>query len=474
MRRPCVIWVMAASSPSQPTPSSLDALETSLRELLEALPSEEPRARRAGAPPIVAAFPLWCGFLVCILRGFSAQLSLWRLLTSRGLWGRPPVHLTSQALYQRLARTPADAILTLFAQVTTVLRQRFAAVCDVPYAPFASEILALDHSTLDAVLRKLKLFRGLARTDPVLLPGQLATLFDVRRQLFYQVEFWPDAKRNEKHNVTHWLDLLPEKTLLLFDLGFYAFHWFDALTAREIYFVSRQREKISHTLCHTFFDGPAGPVHLKDTLVYLGAYRADRAAHAVRLIEITWAQGTRRYLTNVLDPQLLPARHVVELYRRRWDIEQAFNLLKTHLNLFLVWSGHRNVVHQQVFGTLIIAQVVLGLRTEVAILAKAPLREVSLSLLMRWIPEYALAGLDPVATLVKRGRLAGIIRPCRRQEYQLPPAHPAGYALPTERPPPRKARYAGKQGKGDSSRVPFARAARKQGWGLRARRVRTR
>jgi hypothetical protein len=440
---------------------------------MEGLPPEPLQVARRGRPPVLEAFLLWSGLLVCVLRGFSSQRSLWRLLTSRGLWNRPPLRLTSQALYDRLKNTPATHLLTLFSQLTAALRERYASVCDVPYASFATEILALDHSTLDAVFRKLKRLRDLPRKDPRLIPGQLATLFDLRRQFFWRVEFWEDAARNEKYHVEHWLDGLPQGALLLFDLGFFAFAWFDALTQRGFWFVSRLRKKVTYQVEHAFFDGEAGPVHLRDCLIYLGVYRADRAAHPLRLIEITSARGAFRYLTNVLDPQRLPASHVVELYRRRWDIEQAFHLLKTHLNLFFIWSAHQNVVLQQVFGTLIIAQVVLSLRTEVALAAKAQLREVSLPLLVRWLPEFALAGLDPVRTLVERGRLAGIIRPFRGRDYDLPNVSLSVYAFPSERPPPREARYAGKQGK--SAKRPYASGAtRKHGWGLRQRRARAR
>jgi hypothetical protein len=423
---------------------------------------------------VLPAFLFWAGLLVCVLRGFSAQQSLWQLVCLHGLWEYDCVSLTRQAVYLRLQRTPATRLLTLFERCTTLLRERFASLCDLDAAAFATEILALDHSTLDAVLRKAKLLRGLSRKDPRLLPGQLATLFDIRRQLFFRVEFWEDAKRNEKHDVDHWLSFIPPGSLLLFDLGFYAFRWFDTLTGAGIHFVSRQREKISTTLIQVLYEGPAGPARLKESLVYLGAYRADRAAQPVRLLELFTAQGTHRYLTNVLDPRRLSAREVVELYRRRWDIETAFKLLKSHLNLFLIWSGQTNVVLLQVFATMLLAQVLLALRNEVAELAGASLREVSLFHLIRWAPQLARDGQDPVATLARYGRNAGVIRPFRGQAYAYPKVSLTQYDLPTERPPPRPHRYAGKQGKGGDSRAPYAgSAARKRAWGLRQRRPRS-
>lgn len=459
---------------SGPREGTLDSLEAQLHDLLSALPTQPPAARGPGAPPVLSASFFWAGLLVCVLRGFSTQSSLWQLVRLHGLWDYPRVSISRQAVYDRLARAPAAHLLGWFQQITALLQERFAAVNDLPFARFATAVLALDHCTLDAVLRKLQLFRDLPRTAPCLLPGQLATLFDLRRQLFYRVEFWEDAQRNEKHDVEHWLEWIPEGALLLFDLGFFAFRWFDTLTSRGIYFVSRQRAKVTFQLYCRLYDGPAGPVRLRESLVYLGAHRADRAAHPLRLIEIFTAKATFCYLTNVLDPALLPAAHVVQLYRRRWDIETAFKLLKSQLNLFLLWSGQQNVVKIQVFATLLLAQVVLGVRNEIAQLANASLREVSLPLMIRWIPELARRGDDPVSTIATHGHGVGlIIRPFRGRAYDLPRVSPDNYAQPLERPPPRKPRYAGKQGTHSPHRQGIRQAARKHAWGVRQRQPRT-
>jgi IS4 transposase len=93
-----------------------------------------------------------------------------------------------------------------------------------------------------------------------------------------------------------------------------------------------------------------------------------------------------------LAPALLPAAHVVALYRRRWDIESAFKLLKSHLHLFHWWSGHQRVVRLQVFATFLLAQVLLGMRDEFAERTAVDVRDSSLPLLWRWLPELAAAG----------------------------------------------------------------------------------
>lgn len=131
------------------------------------------------------------------------------------------------------------------------------------------------------------------------------------------------------------------------------------------------------------------------------------------------------------------------------------------------------MVQLQVFATLILSQVVLALRTEVALQAQASLREVSLPLLLRWLPELASGREDPVQVLAQRGRAAGIIRPFRGREYHLPPTTGWEYVPTPERPPPRKARDAGKQGTGSGSPAKPGRCGpRTRGWGMRARRPR--
>jgi hypothetical protein len=357
--------------------------------------------------------------------------------------------------------------------LTTLLRDRYRAVRDLPFAPFASEIVALDHSTLDAVVRKLKVFRNLPPGDLKLIPGRLATFFDVRRQLFIGVDFEEDAGRNVKFEVNRLLACLSPGALLLFDLGYFAFAWFDLLAEHGFYYVSRLRSGTSFTLSHVLYQGGSCQLYLRESWGYLGAYRADRGGTPVRLVEVTYGNRTFRYITNVLDPALLPAAHIVALYARRWDIEQAFNLLKTHLKLYLLWSGRKNVVLLQVFATLIIAQVVLALRTELALRTRAALREVSLPLLLESIPQLIANGRDPMHELALHGRRMEIIRPFRGRKRHVPLPRPDEYEYPEERPPPRKPRHSAKDvGQGRPARHCPGQPPRQRtrGWGWRKRR----
>gem|GEM_PF-7053975 len=119
-------------------------------------------------------------------------------------------------------------------------------------------------------------------------------------------------------------------------------------------------------------------------------------------------------------PRLLSLHDVVQLYARRWDIECAFLLLKTHLGLALFWSAKTHVLLQQVWGTLILAQLLQALRLQIAVQAHEDPFDVSLALLLEYLPTVSDYHADAIGLLVTRGKDLGFIRPSSRLCIQTP------------------------------------------------------
>jgi hypothetical protein len=393
-------------------------IEQFLHEAIVHLEPEPPASPPPGRPRILPALCLWGGLLVCVLHGFTSHLALWRLLTGHGLWHFPRLPLSDQALYHRLARDGTGPLERLFAHLSALLAARLAAYAAPGLAPFAAAVYALDEMTLDRVARLLPALRAVPAGAAALLPGKLAGLFDLRLQQWRRVEYVADPQQNEKVAARGMVADLPAGSLILADLGYFGFAWFDALTDAGRWWVSRLRSKTSYTVLHTFYQGG----ETLDALIWLGAHRADRAKHAARLVQFRHGATLHRYVTNVLDPTLLPMAEAARLYARRWDIELAFNLIKTHLGLHLLWGAKPTVVLQQVWAALILAQVLQALRLEIAGRAGVDPFEVSLPLLVEYLPYFAYRGLDPVAVFVEQGRALGFIRPwpSRRRRPRRP------------------------------------------------------
>lgn len=435
-----------------PTPAPrLDAIEAMLGDLIPRLsPAPSPRGR----PEILPGALLWTGLLVCILRGTTSQHALWRLLSQSGLWHFPQVPVSAEAVRVRLQRAGPTIMQDLFTQVTAELATTVPA--DASLAPFAPGVFAIDESTLDGVARTLPPLRAVPPGDDRLLPGKLITAFDVRTQQFHTVQTTDLPRQNERVTARDLVATLPGGSLILADLGYFGFAWFDDLTDAGYSFVSKLRGKTTYDVAHVL----TAQGGVRDELVWLGTYRADRAKHLQRLVTVPVEKTVHRYLTSVLDPTELPVAAVIRLYARRWDIELAFKTVKRDLGLHLLWSAQWEGILTQVWGVLLIAQIATALRARIADRAGIAVFDVSLTLLLRDLPYLVRDGTPDLI-----GRLAalpvirgGYLRPSRRVWHVVPEelpvtARPAGLGMT------RTPRYAGRRcGPAGADRRPALRA----------------
>ncbi len=419
----------------KPDESLLGAIEGFLKGILLQL-DVDPASDR-GRPRTLPGLALWAGIVVCVARGFSSQLELWRLLSEQGLWDFPRFGLDDEAVRKRLRNAPENTVRKIFEQVTTVLLAQKEAV-QKPLAAFAKGVFAIDEMTLDAVAKRLP---SLRKIEGAVLPGKVGAIFDIRKQLWTHVEFHANPLQNSKVAARSLLDHIETGSVILADLGYFAFEWFDDLTRQGYHWVSRLRAKTSYTLSHVLYESGT----TLDAIVFLGAYRADRTEHVARLVRFTVKETTFTYITNVLQPELLSIREISQLYARRWDIEMMFNMIKTHLHLHVIWSGYENVVQHQLFAVFTVAQCILGLRSDLAQRADADVFDISLDLMIRWIPRFAKEGSDPIAVLAERGRRMKIIRPSTRIKLSAPEPPLSEYnPLPAGLQLTRAFRYAGK------------------------------
>jgi hypothetical protein len=111
--------------------------------------------------------------------------------------------------------------------------------------------------------------------------------------------------------------------------------------------------------------------------------------------------------------------------------------------LHLLWSSKVVGVLQQVWAVLIIAQVVQALQMEIAGRAGVKVEEVSMALMVEYLPQFTARGLDGVAEFVEQGRRVGFIRPSSRTKVKAPVIDPGCLVpVPPELVLVRKPRYA--------------------------------
>ncbi len=152
---------------------------------------------------------------------------------------------------------------------------------------------------------------------------------------------------------------------------------------------------------------------VRDRVIAFGKYRSNPCRHPVRLVEVRVGDAWHGYLTNVLDPMVLPVVDVADLYGRRWRIEEAFLLVKRLLGLSYLWTGAANGIRMQVWATWLLYSALIDLSDAVAEELDQPLDRISVEMVYRSLYHFTVAyhrgeATDPVAYLAAQTDL-GIV-----------------------------------------------------------------
>jgi hypothetical protein len=278
--------------------------------------------------------------------------------------GLQAVEVSRSAFYKRLRALPHTLFLTLLRETTRSLTRlrthQRGWVHDL--APFANGIYAIDDTTLDALARRSRLLKELPKGAMETLGGRLGCALDLATGAFAELCYDFDSEANEKNHIRPLVERLGAGNMLVFDLGYFSFPFFDYLTEHFCYFVSRLRNKTSYSVIETLAEGR----FYRDRVIYLGKHRADRAAHPVRLVELLIDRTWYAYITNMLDPGLLNAQQIWALYAQRWTIEKSFAAVKRALGMAFLHASHRNGMLIQIWCTLAVYQVLQDLRLQIA------------------------------------------------------------------------------------------------------------
>jgi hypothetical protein len=400
--------------------SSQSALVGWLEEHIELLfpPDPENQKRKRGKPVELTLPHLCLALFVGVFCGATGFTDIWRWLVTEPLGSFSKLMISDDAVRKAVQRWGPQTFANLYAHLCDALPKVKICQTTTALATFAREIVALDESTLDAIHRHRKQVRHLDRGGSGLLAGKIAGLWDIRRQRWFRLQFRADALAHCANDLQSLIKDLPLKSLILEDLGYFGFPWLDWLTDTGYYFISRLKEKTTYQLLHTYAQDQAQGY--LDALIWLGAYRSDRAAHAIRLIQFRKGNHIYSYITNVLDPNLLPFHEIVQLYARRWDIELIFLLLKEHFGLHIWWSSKQDLMLCQLWIALILAHLLTRLRFQVAEAASVSYFDVSIPVLMDLLRRFSQSSTPLVSRLAREGRFLKLIRSHSRIRLQIP------------------------------------------------------
>jgi hypothetical protein len=362
----------------------------------------------------ILTLPIMMAFVLSLIwRHVGSVTDAIRELNQRGiLWAKPTV-VSQQAVSERLRSFPPELFRKVLLDILPQMQQRWAertrplslgmqwALKKYP------KVLILDGSTLDALLRKVGLLRD---GEGTVLAGRMGALLNAASMLPEEVWYEEDSHTHDQNFWERAVARLPKGALLLFDLGFVNYAWFDYLTDQVMFFVTRcktnaviQVERVLQT---------SGQLH--DRIVWLGGPQ-KRCQHLMRLVEVEHKGRWYRYLTNVLDPLELPAAYVAQLYQQRWRIEDAFNVAKRQLGLAYFWVGSINGVQVQIWATWILYLVLVDLSDRIADVLNRPFEDISMEMVFKGLYHFTQEkklgrAVDPVTFLAQEAKFYGILK----------------------------------------------------------------
>jgi Transposase DDE domain len=372
----------------------------------------------------ILTLPVMVAFVLSLIwRHLGSVAEATRVLRQEGFLWVQPTQVSAQALTDRLGSLPASLFHQVFHDLLPHLQQRWQARRrPIPPAVAWAQrhftaVLALDGSTVDALLHKTGLLQGCAKRA---LAGRIAALLDIATRLPRQVGYEDDSQAHDQRFWDRVIATVEAGTLLIFDLGFLNYAPYDDLTARGIHFLTRAAENMAYRVERVL--QATGEVH--DLLVWVGSTDDRRCRHLLRLVEIRHGDTWYRYLTNAVDPGVLPAPYVLALYWQRWRIEDAFAIVKRLLGLAYFWSGSNNGIQVQVWATWLVYAVLVDLTDVVAAVLEQPYHALSLEMVYRGLYHFTQAvqrGLadDPVAYLAANAQWLGIVKRKRQQRDGL-------------------------------------------------------
>jgi hypothetical protein len=411
------------------------ALEAHLTELIHPATLAQIHAYHAlGLRERTLTLPIMMAFVLSLIwRQVGTVQETVRVLHREGLLWTAPLLVSQQAISQRLQSLPAELFAAVYHAIVPPILSRWHARTR-PLAPvlawaqthFAG-VWALDGSTLDGLLRHAGLLRDMVGTP---LAGRMVGLLDVLVRVPRQIWYDPDSTAHDQSFWERVLPALPAGILLLIDLGWVNYSHYDQLTEQQIWLLTRAKTNAATHVRQVL----ARTATLRDEVVTLGS-AATACAYPMRLIQICYQGHWYRYVTNVLDPTVLPAEYVVALYGQRWRIEEAFAVVKRLLGLAYFWTGGQNGIAVQVWATWILYVVLVDLRDAVAEELRHPADALSLEMVYRALYHFTQAyhrgeTTDPVRYLAAEAKGLGLLKHKRpRALARLPDLTPAADSL---------------------------------------------
>ncbi len=207
---------------------------------------------RLGLRERTLSFVVMVAFVLeMVWRQIGSVNALARMVQKEAILWEQPRKVSQQALSQRLTSLPSELFLRVLLEILPKAQERWMQ----RERPLPAEllwaaeryraVLAVDGSTLDALIRKLGLLQDLPENP---LAGRMTALLDLCTRLPEKIWYESDPNAHDQRFWEDILSVLQAGSLLIFDKGYLNFAIFAQLSQANVKFITRAKTNLAYTL----------------------------------------------------------------------------------------------------------------------------------------------------------------------------------------------------------------------------------
>ena len=144
-----------------------------------------------------------------------------------------------------------------------------------------------------------------------------------------------------------------EKEITAMDRAYINYEKFEELTVRNVVYVTKMKKNLKYELLFDFMEmAPEGKMEYREQVVVFSKGETRHIARIVTYVDIKKGKNPKlvSLLTNDFD---MRPETIVEIYRRRWQIESLFKQIKQNFPLRYFYGESANAIKIQIWVTLI-------------------------------------------------------------------------------------------------------------------------
>lgn len=147
---------------------------------------------------------------------------------------------------------------------------------------------------------------------------------------------------------------LPTDSILVFDMGYYDFSWWNKLDSMNNWFVTRSKDNMDYQIVEEFdISDEKDKNVLQDSNIRLTGLKSHNEYPKMLRRVRFWDEVNKNELVFITNNRSWTATTVARIYKERWNIESFFKLIKQNLKIKSFVGTSENAVQIQIWTALV-------------------------------------------------------------------------------------------------------------------------